>query len=159
MRRWYLKPWLFGIITGSIFVFAEVLFNFYPPTAYTFCLSCHTRDLINTAANTIFRANFQTAMIARRVVMLTSPAVILGAFISSRFFKEYRSQKSNQPFLFFISGFIIMITGIIIFGCPTRIIIRSGYGDLYGIAALFGMFIGIWNGTVVLKQIVKRRSI
>jgi hypothetical protein len=84
--------------------------------------------------------------------MVTSPAVILGAFLSSRLFKEHRRQKSKRPILFFVYGFVTMITGLVIFGCPTRIVIRSGYGDLYGIAALIGMFAGIWGGTLLVKK-------
>ena len=151
MKKWYLKPWLFGIIAGVIFVSVEAVFNFYPPSAYTFCLSCHARDLVNTVVNMLIEARFQTSAISGRVLMVTSPAVVFGAFLSSRLFKEQRRQKSTRPMLFFAYGFIVMISGLIIFGCPTRIIIRSGYGDLYGIAALIGMFAGIWVGTMLLK--------
>ena len=151
MKKWYLKPWLFGIIAGVIFVSVEAVFNFYPPSAYTFCLSCHARDLVNTVVNMLFEARFQTSAISGRVLMVTSPAVVFGAFLSSRLFKEQRRQKRTRPMLFFAYGFIVMISGLIIFGCPTRIIIRSGYGDLYGIAALIGMFAGIWVGTMLLK--------
>jgi len=152
VKKWYLKPWLFGIIAGVIFVSAEAAFNIYPPSAYTFCLSCHTRDLVNTVVNALFEARFQTSAISGRVLMVTSPAVVFGAFFSSRLFKEHRRQKSTRPMLFFVYGFIVMITGLVIFGCPTRIIIRSGYGDLYGIAALIGMFAGIWGGTMLIKH-------
>ncbi len=85
--------------------------------------------------------------------MITSPAVAIGAFLSSRLFKEHRTEKSTRPILFFVYGFIVMIVGLIIFGCPTRIIIRAGYGELYGIVALFGMFVGIWGGTMLIKRI------
>ena len=152
MKKWYLKPWFFGIIAGVIFVSVEAAFNFYPPSAYAFCLSCHTRDLVNTVVNTLFEARFQTAAISGRALMVTSPAVVFGAFLSSRLFKEQRRQKSPRPMLFFVYGFIVMISGLIIFGCPTRIIIRSGYGDVYGIAALIGMFAGIWGGTKLIKH-------
>jgi hypothetical protein len=152
VKKRYIKPWLFGIIAGAVFVSAEAVFNFYPPSAYVFCLSCHTRDLVNTAVNALFHASFQTAAVSGRVLMVTSPAVILGAFLSARLFKEHSPQKSSRPVLFFIYGFIVMITGIVIFGCPTRIVLRSGYGDLYGIAALVGMFGGIWVGTVLLRK-------
>jgi uncharacterized membrane protein len=151
MRRWYLKPWLFGIIAGGVFVFAEAILNLYPPTAYTFCLTCHARDFVNTVVNLLFKTNYQTTFLARRVLMTTSLCVMAGAFIAARLFDEYRRTRSTRPILYFITGFIIMIAGIVIFGCPTRIIIRSGYGDVYAIAALIGMFVGILNGTTLLK--------
>ena len=88
MKKRYLKPWIFGIIAGIIFVSAEAVLNFYPPSAYTFCLSCHTRDLVNTVVNTLFEAHFQTAAISGRVLMVTSPAVIFGAFLSANISNE-----------------------------------------------------------------------
>jgi len=157
-KKWYLKPWLFGIIAGSIFVFAEVVFDIYPPTAYSFCLTCHTRDLINTIINFLFHTHYQTTLIAKRVLMLTPPFVILGAFLAARFFHEHRIQRGNNPILYFILGFIVMIIGILIFGCPTRIIIRSGYGDFYGIAALLSMFLGIWCATIIIIYNIKYRG-
>jgi hypothetical protein len=157
MRKWYLKPWLFGIIAGGMFVFAEVIFNLYPPTAYTFCLTCHARDFVNTIVNLLFNTNYQITFLARRVLMTTSLCVMAGAFIAARIFDEFRFRKSTNPTLSFLTGFIIMITGIVIFGCPTRIVIRSGYGDVYGIVALIGIFIGILNGTTILKRISRAK--
>jgi hypothetical protein len=152
----YLKPWLFGIICGTLFVLAEAFLDFYPPAAYSFCLTCHTRDLVNTATNLIFSTNYQTAFLARRILMITSPAVLLGAFIAARISGEYIIQKKTRPVLFFIAGFFIMITGIVIFGCPTRIVIRAGYGDIYGIAAVGGMCVGIYIGTKIVKYFAAR---
>ena len=44
-----------------------------------------------------------------------------------------------------------MVIGIVIFGCPTRIVLRAGYGEVYGIVALAGMFVGIAAATVLMK--------
>jgi hypothetical protein len=145
-----LKPWLFGIIAGSVFVLAEV-FGLYPPSAYSFCLSCHTRDLVNTVLRMLWGRNFQTALVARRVIMITSPAVLLGAFLAAKKFGEHRIQSLSRPVLFFVCGFTVMIIGIVIFGCPTRIILRAGYGELYGIVALVGMLAGIICATLLMR--------
>jgi len=154
----YLRPWIFGVIAGGLIVLAEAIFNFYPPSAYAFCLTCHTRDLVNTAANTISGQNFQTSFLAQRVIMVTSPAVFFGAFSAARRFKEFRRQKSSRPSVFFIFGFITMIVGILIFGCPTRIAVRTGYGDLYGIVALIGLMFGIWAGTWAMRRWWRRKG-
>lgn len=149
-KQTYLKPWIFGIIAGTLFVLVEVIFSFYPPGAYAFCLSCHTRDLINTLSNWFFQTGFQVAAVGKQALMLTSPAVLLGAFLAAYFFRERRLQKAERPLLFFVLGFSIMIIGILIFGCPTRLLLRSGYGDLYGIAAVLAMLGGIFAGTALL---------
>jgi hypothetical protein len=157
-RRGYLKPWLFGITAGSMIVLFEALLNFYPPSAYSFCLTCHTRDLINQAVNLLFRTNYQVALISRRAIEATSLFVIAGALIAALRYGEFRIQKGSRPVLFFIAGFVVMITGILIFGCPTRIAVRTGYGDMYGIVAFLGMIVGLWIGTVVLKRLARRQS-
>ena len=93
----YLKPWIFGVVAGTIFVLGEVLFNIAPPSAYAFCLSCHTRDLVNTLINAVFTRNLQTALIARRFFMVTSPAVLLGALAAARLTGEQRIQPADRP--------------------------------------------------------------
>jgi hypothetical protein len=147
----YLKPWIFGIAAGIIVVSAEVLFNIFPPSAYAFCLACHVRDFVNSVINTFSGTRFEISEIAGKALMLTSPAVILGAFIGAKISGEYRFQKPQRPVLSFILGFAIMIIGIIIFGCPTRIIIRAGYGEFYGIIAMAGLILGAVIGTLAIK--------
>jgi hypothetical protein len=151
-KHFYLKPWLFGVICGTLFVLLEVCFSFYPPSAYAFCLTCHTRDLVNSLMNLLTGAHYQTAYLARRVLMVTSPALLIGAFIAARVTGEHSLRKSSHPLFFFAAGFFIMIVGIVIFGCPTRLLIRAGYGDLYGIIAVGGMCIGIWIATGILRS-------
>ena len=152
MRRGYLRPWIFGIIAGSMIVLAEAFAGLYPPAAYSFCLTCHTRDLVNTLVNGAFGAHFQTTILSRRVLMLTSPSVLVGAIIAVAVHAEYNRQKSTHPIFFFLYGAVIMTLGILIFGCPTRIVIRTGYGDLFGIVALAGMVFGIWLGTLLIRR-------
>lgn len=152
MKRMYIKPWIFGVAAGAMFVSAEAFFGLYPPSCYSFCLTCHVRDLVNTASNFFFDTRFETAYLARRAIMLTSPGVVIGAFVTSRLFGEYRRVNGSRPLLYFVSGFTVMIIGIIIFGCPTRIVMRAGYGDLYGITALVGLFAGVYIGTIIIRR-------
>ena len=151
MKHTYVKPWIFGVAAGALFVSAEAFMGLYPPSCYAFCLTCHVRDLVNTAANALFDTRFETAYLARRALMLTSPGVVIGALVASRLFGEYKKVRSSRPALFFLSGFVVMTIGILIFGCPTRIVMRAGYGDLYGIVALAGLFAGVYIGTLILK--------
>lgn len=155
MRK-YFPPWAFGIVAGVLFVGAEVLLSIYPPSAYSFCLSCHTRDLINRIVNAVFSANYQVSYISRRILFLTSPALLIGAFTAARFHSERKVLRADRPLRFFLYGFIIMIIGILIFGCPTRLILRTGYGDVYAAAGVAAMVGGIISGTFLLKRRAKR---
>ena len=151
LKASYLKHWIFGIIAGTLFVLVDVIFNVYPPGAYAFCLTCHTRDMVNTVSNLFLQAGWQVSAVGGRALMLTSPAVLLGALFAARIYRERQVQKSEAPVRFFILGFAIMIIGILIFGCPTRLLLRSGYGDIYGIGAVLAMLGGITAGTALLR--------
>ncbi len=144
------KPWVFGIAAGTLLVAADVALRIAPPSAYSFCLSCHARDLVNTAVNAIFHARWQVTEVASRALMLTSPGVLLGAFIASRAAGEHRVRRADRPVLFAVLGFLVMIVGILIFGCPTRIVLRAGYGEFYGVAALGGLLAGTGLATLVM---------
>jgi hypothetical protein len=148
----YMKPWIFGVVAGCIFVAADAAFAISPPSAYAFCLSCHVRDLVNTAANAVLHLRLQVSQVATRALMLTSPGVFLGALIAARIYGESRPRAADRPLLMTGLGFLVMIIGIVIFGCPTRIVLRAGYGEIYGIVALAAMFVGIAAATLVMKH-------
>ena len=150
-RKKYLKPWIFGIIAGIIVVIPGVLLPVHFPASYAFCLSGHSRDLINGIINWVSGLYLPQTYISRKILLLTSPAVILGAFTAAAFFKERRKIGAAHPLLSFLSGAAVMLIGIVIFGCPTRLIVRAGFGDIYGIAAAASMFTGVALATFVLK--------
>ena len=150
-RKQYVKPWVFGVVAGSLFVLADAVFPISPPSAYAFCLSCHVRDLVNTLLNALVHSRFQVTEVARRALMLTSPGVLIGAFIAARVYGESRPRKADRPLLLAGLGFFVMTIGIVIFGCPTRIVLRAGYGEIYGIVALAGMFAGIGAATLLMR--------
>jgi len=155
-RKKYFPPWLFGIIAGVLFVGVEALLDVYPPSAYAFCLSCHTRDIINKVVNFVFRTNYQVSFPAKRILFLTSPMVLAGAFFAARIHRERKILKADKPLRFFLMGFVIMVIGILIFGCPTRLVLRSGYGDIYAIAGVAAMIGGIAVGTLLIRRSVQR---
>jgi hypothetical protein len=147
----YLRPWIFGVAAGSLFVVAEVVLGTYPPSAYAFCLTCHARDLVNTIVNAFFNTRFQATEVAGRALMLTSPGVLIGALLAARVNGEIRPRKADVPLRSAILGFLVMTIGIVIFGCPTRLMLRAGYGEIYGIIAVLGMFGGIAVSTIFMK--------
>jgi hypothetical protein len=41
-------------------------------------------------------------------------------------------------------------------GCPTRIILRTGYGDLTAVLALGGVALGVVVGTLSMRWVARR---
>jgi len=148
----YVKPWIFGVVAGAIFVIADAAFPISPPSAYAFCLSCHVRDLVNTLLNAALGLRFQVTEVASRALLLTSPGVLLGAWIAAHLHGEVRLRAADRPVRMAVLGFLVMTIGIIIFGCPTRIVLRAGYGEIYGIVGLVGLMGGVAAATVILKR-------
>ena len=151
VKTGYLKPWIFGIIAGVLVVVPGLLIPMRFPSAYGFCLSGHSRDLINGIINWISGLYLPQTYISRKILLLTSPAVIAGAFTAALIFRERQKIKASRPVLSLLFGAVVMLIGIIIFGCPTRLIIRAGFGDIYGIAATAALFAGVAIASIVLK--------
>ncbi len=151
VRVHYLKPWLFGIIAGVIVVVPVMFLPVKVPVSYSFCLSCHTHDLINGLINWFSGLYLPQTFVSRKILLLTSPAVIAGAFTAAAIFGERKKVKAERPVQSFLSGAFIMLIGIIIFGCPTRLIIRAGFGEVYGIVAVAGMVVGIVAASYLIR--------
>jgi uncharacterized membrane protein YedE/YeeE len=49
-----------------------------------------------------------------------------------------------------------MGSALFVGGCPTRIIIRSGYGDVAGVLALGGVAAGIVAATLSMRWVARR---
>ena len=154
--RRYLKPWIFGVAAGVMFVGADALLPISPPSAYAFCLSCHVRDLVTAIVNSVAHSRFPASEVGSRALMLTSPGVLIGALLAAWINGEIHPRRASRPVLYAVLGLLVMVLGITIFGCTTRIVLRAGYGEIYGIVALVGMFAGVAISTVFIKWRVKR---
>lgn len=51
-----------------------------------------------------------------------------------------------------ICGLLVACAGLLIMSCPTRIVLRVGYGESFGILAAVGLFAGIAAAVFILKR-------
>lgn len=135
-----------GIIgVGAIIgVLAALLQLWGNPVNMGICVACFVRDI--TGALGLHRTD---------VVQYIRPEIIgfvLGAFIAAYAFKEFKSRLGSAPIVRFILGFFAMIGALIFLGCPWRAILRLAGGDLNSILGLLGLAVGIWIGTIFLKN-------
>ncbi|NLL35942.1 MAG: YedE-related selenium metabolism membrane protein [Fretibacterium sp.] len=135
-------PWIAGGLIGLI---AVVLVKYGNPGNMGFCVACFTRDIAGALG--LHRAN---------VVQFLRPEIpgfILGAFVSSLIFGEFRPRSGSSPIARFVLGVCAMFGALVFLGCPWRAYLRLAGGDwtaLYGIGGLIvGVLVGIgflWNG-------------
>jgi YedE family putative selenium metabolism protein len=89
------------------------------------------------------------------VVQYIRPEIIgfvLGAFITSFAFREFRARGGASPIIRFFMGAFVMIGALVFLGCPIRMMLRLAGGDLNAILGLAGLVIGVLIGIVFLKK-------
>lgn len=135
-----------GIIaTGAVVgILSVLLVKFGNPVNMGMCIACFIRDIAGAVG-----------MQRAEVVQYIRPEVIgivIGAFLMAFFKKELDSRGGSSPFIRFILGFIVMVGALMFLGCPLRMVLRLGGGDLNAIVGLIGFAAGIFVGIQFLNK-------
>lgn len=132
---------LCGALIGIIAIILVKLGN---PANMGFCIACFERDIAGALG--LHRAE---------VVQYIRPEIIgliLGAFICALFSKEFKSKGGSSPLTRFFLGISVMIGALMFLGCPLRMVLRIGGGDLNAIVGLIGFIAGILVGILFLNK-------
>jgi YedE family putative selenium metabolism protein len=133
------------IFAGAIVGILSVLLVYFGnPKNMGACVACFIRD--TAGALGLHRAD---------VVQYIRPEIlgmILGAFLISLASKEFKVKGGSSPFLRFILGFIVMVGALMFLGCPLRMVLRLGGGDLNALVGLGGFATGIFAGIQFLNK-------
>jgi YedE family putative selenium metabolism protein len=135
-----------GIIGVGAFigVFAALLQKWGNPGNMGICVACFERDIAGAIG--LHRA---------AVVQYLRPEIIgfvLGSLIAAYLFKEFRPRVGSAPIVRFVLGAFAMIGALVFLGCPWRALLRFAGGDGNAIFGLLGLIVGIWIGTLFLKD-------
>lgn len=135
-----------GIIIagGLIGIISVLLVYFGNPANMGFCIACFVRDIAGGIG--LHRAE---------VVQYIRPEVIglvLGAFLLSLKNNEFQTKGGSSPFTRFMLGIAVMIGALIFLGCPLRMVLRLGGGDLNAIFGIAGFVAGIFVGVLFLNK-------
>ena len=135
-----------GIIIagGLVGIISVLLVHFGNPANMGFCIACFLRDIAGGIG--LHRAD---------VVQYIRPEVIglvLGAFFISLKNKEFQTKGGSSPFTRFMLGIAVMIGALIFLGCPLRMVIRLGGGDLNALFGIAGFVAGIYVGVLFLNK-------
>ena len=137
-RHWLVI--LTGLVTGAAAVALSALGN---PPNMGFCIACFERDIAGAL-------KFHSAA----VVQYFRPeivGIVLGALIMSLIRKEWKPQGGSSPITRFVIGMFVMIGALVFLGCPLRMVIRIGGGDVNALIGLAGFVVGILVGIIPLK--------
>ena len=123
---------------------ALALRAFGNPANMGFCIACFIRDIAGA-----------TGLHSAAPVQYFRPEIVglvLGALCMSLAGREFRPRGGSSPATRFVIGAFVMIGALVFLGCPLRMVIRMGGGDLNAFVGLAGFFIGILIGVVFLKK-------
>ena len=130
-----------GAVVGIAAVLLTALGN---PANMGFCIACFLRDIAGA-----------TKLHSAAVVQYIRPEIIglvLGSTMIALATGEFKPRAGSSPAVRFILGAIVMIGALVFLGCPLRMVIRMGGGDLNAFVGLVGFAIGILIGIFFLKR-------
>ena len=139
--RQYGMVLLTGVVVGIAALALTALGN---PPNMGFCIACFERDI----AGALGLHSAAAVQYLRPEIV----GIVLGALIAAVAAKEFRAKAGSSPACRFVLGAFVMIGALVFLGCPLRMVIRLGGGDLTAVAALLGFLAGILVGIVFLKK-------
>ncbi len=157
------NPLTVGILIGILAAFVQVLLiSAGGPEAYGFCVACHTRDVVNDAVNSIAGTKLAVAAISQNAILpvMTVIGVLIGAFASAKIYTEFKTKTgSPMSYLWYLlGGLFFMIFALFMGGCPYRIGLRIGYGDVVAFIGLLAIIAGVLIGIKIATNMAEREG-
>jgi hypothetical protein len=156
ISRWPRSPVFYGIVVAVVAGIAGQWGGVSPPAAYGICSACHGRDLANWILNNTEGAKLFVTAAGAGWPLLTVVGLVLGSFLASIRNREFASINLGGNVRQFGFGAVVMGAALFVGGCPTRIIIRTGYGDVAAALALGGVAIGVVLATLSMRWVARR---
>lgn len=144
MKNIFATRWGIIAVGGLIGILGSLLQLWGNPANMGICVACFERDIAGALG-----------MHRAAVVQYMRPEIIgfvLGSFVAAYLFKEFRSRLGSAPIVRFILGVFAMIGALVFLGCPWRAVLRLAGGDWNAILGLGGLAVGVWLGTLFLRN-------
>ena len=157
------NPLYVGLVIGILAALVQVLLiSAGGPEAYGFCVACHTRDVVNVAVNDVFGTKLAVAAISQNAILpvLTVIGVLIGAFVSAKYYREFRAKAGNAVSYvwYLLGGIFFMVFALFMGGCPYRIGLRIGYGDVVALIGVIAIIIGVFVGIKIATSVAEKEG-
>lgn len=157
------NPLYVGLVIGILAALVQLLLiSAGGPEAYGFCVACHTRDLVNIGVNDLTGMKLAAAPISQNAILpvLTIIGVIVGAFVSARYYEEYRTKAGSAVsyMWYLLGGIFFLIFALYMGGCPYRMGLRIGYGDVVALIGVIAIVIGVVIGIKIATTLAEREA-
>ena len=138
MKKVHLGVIIAGAAVGLAALILTALGN---PTNMGFCIACFLRDISGAVG---LHSAAKVQYVRPEIIGL-----VLGAFIMSVASKEFKARAGSSPAIRFVLGAFVVIGALAFLGCPLRMVLRLGGGDLNALVGLIGFTGGILLGKVI----------
>jgi hypothetical protein len=157
------NPLYVGLAIGILAAFVQVLLiSAGGPEAYGFCVACHTRDVVNVAVNDIAGTKLAVAAISQNAILpvMTVVGVLIGAFVSAKYFQEFKTKTGSiaSYVWYLLGGLLFMIFALFMGGCPYRMGLRIGYGDVVAFIGVIAIIVGVLVGIKIATAMAEREG-
>ena len=157
------NPLYVGLVIGILAALVQVLLiSAGGPEAYGFCVACHTRDVVNVAVNDIAGTKLAVAAISQNAILpvMTVIGVLIGAFVSAKYYQEFRTKTGTiaSYVWYLLGGLLFMIFALFMGGCPYRMGLRIGYGDVVALIGVIAIIVGVLIGITIATAMVEREG-
>lgn len=143
-NTWFRRYGLIVLAGVAVGVAALILTAAGNPKNMGFCIACFERDIAGALG---FHSAGKVQYLRPEIM-----GIVLGAMASAVAFREFKARAGSCPATRFVLGLFVMIGALVFLGCPLRMVIRLGGGDLTAVAGLLGFLAGILVGIVFLKK-------
>jgi hypothetical protein len=150
------SPVFYGVVVAVLAVIAGEWLGVSPPAAYGICSACHGRDLADWVLNHVEGTHLFVAAAGVSWPVLTVIGLLFGSFVAAIRNGEYSSINLGGNVRQFGLGAIVMGAALFVGGCPTRLVIRTGYGDAAGALGLLGVAGGVVLATLSMRWKARR---
>lgn len=143
-KNWLSRNWLIivtGVVVGVAAIILSALGN---PKNMGFCIACFERDIAGSLG---LHSSAKVQYFRPEIV-----GILIGSMIVALARKEFKGKGGSSPVVRFALGVISMIGALMFLGCPLRMVIRIGGGDLNAIIGLVGFIVGILFGVFFLRK-------
>jgi hypothetical protein len=154
--RWARSVVVYGLVASIGAAVVGQWFGVSPPAAYGLCSACHGRDLADWVLNHTEGTRLFVTAAGSHWPLFTVVGIVLGSMLAARRNGEYGAINIGGNVRQFGLGFVVMCAALFVGGCPTRILIRTGYGDVSAALALVGIAAGIAVATVSMRWMARR---
>jgi hypothetical protein len=102
------------------------------------CVSCFMENLSGSLG---LHQNLRMAYLRPELV-----GFVGGAMLTAILGREMRPRSGAYPVLAFVLGFFLIVGSSVFMGCPIKMMLRLGAGDMTAVAGLLGLAGGVWVG-------------